>query len=370
MRRRLLSFFLCATAAVVPSASLGVWIDTDNSAAAVIPGDGVPREIDDALALLMLLHSASLDVVGISTTFGNAPTHATANATRGLLAEHFPNRVVPVYEGSPVPLKNISDDEPLPAVEAMAAAMRGRSYPLDVVALGALTNIAALVRREPLLAQRAIRRVVFVGGRRPQQLFTVGEHPETLPDLNFEKDTDAANEVLRHSGIHVVLCPFELSAQIRIVPNDIHSLATEQRGSGTSAGWAAAVARPWLAHWERTFGVEYFHPFDCLAVLFLTHEDALQCEPGAAAIESGPSDPVSTVQDSHTEGDPSVHGVGVPTKLFLHVRNPGVHAIADEDGRRLGAEVTYCHTPGPAATQLILDGIAGVEHADHDRDEL
>ena len=330
-----------------PALLVAIWLDTDNSAAAALPGDGAPREIDDALALLMLLHSP-LEIAGISTTFGNAPTSTTTEATRRLLAEHG-RADVPVHEGAHS-RHNLTSE--LPAVEAMAAALSSRIAPLDVVALGALTNVAALVRREPDLARQKIRKIVFVGGRRPQQLFTIGSHPETLPDLNFEKDSKAADALLR-SGVPLVLCPFELSAQIRLGTADMES----RRKQSVAGAWAADVAQPWIAHWRATFGADYFHPFDCLAVLYLTRPRAVKCQRGVAAIERGPSDPVSTVQESHTEGDGgAVHGVGVPSKLYLHVRVGGGAVGGSAVGE---GEVEYCHGVGADAKRLILDGIAG-----------
>ena len=324
-----------------------VWLDTDNSAAASLPGDGTPREIDDALAMLMLLHSR-LETAGVSSTFGNAPTSITSAATRRLLAEHGRDEI-PVFEGAHS-THNLTSDGSLPAVDAMAAALR--SQPLTIVALGALTNVAALIRREPQLARRRIERVVLVAGRRRGQLFTIGSHPHTLPDLNFEKDS-AAVEGLLASGVPLVLCPFELSSKVRLSVADVEAW----RQWSAAAAWAAEVVRPWVAHWQSTFGVAYFHPFDCLAVLYLTQPHALRCERGVVAIERGPSDPVSTVQESHTEGDGgAVHGVGVPTKLYLHVRLGDGVGEASPSG-----EVEYCHglADEQGAKRLILEGIAG-----------
>lgn len=189
---------------IAPALLAAVWLDTDNSAAAALPGDGAPREIDDALAMLMLLQSP-LNVVGISTTFGNAPTTLTTKATRHLLASFFASHALEVHVGAHAPLAELGGNASgLPAVDGMAAALRASHEPLDILALGALTNVAALVRREPELVQRALGRVIFVGGRRPQQLFTVGDHPSTLPDLNFEKDSEAVEVVLRSGAVRAL----------------------------------------------------------------------------------------------------------------------------------------------------------------------
>ena len=48
-----------------------VWIDTDLSLGSPL------REVDDAYALLLALRSPELRIVGVSTTYGNAPLPGT-----------------------------------------------------------------------------------------------------------------------------------------------------------------------------------------------------------------------------------------------------------------------------------------------------
>jgi purine nucleosidase len=56
-----------------------VWIDTD---AACI---GLHADPDDCLAILTLMYSPGIEIVGISTVFGNAPLSVVDRTTRALV---------------------------------------------------------------------------------------------------------------------------------------------------------------------------------------------------------------------------------------------------------------------------------------------
>jgi pyrimidine-specific ribonucleoside hydrolase len=63
------------------------WIDTD-------PSIGPPwREVDDAFALLLAFRCPELRIVGISTTYGNAPLRRTTAVGRDLV-RRFGTRAV------------------------------------------------------------------------------------------------------------------------------------------------------------------------------------------------------------------------------------------------------------------------------------
>lgn len=136
-----------------------LWIDTD------IGGD-----IDDALAILLALSHPEAEILGVSTVFGN--TRARARIARTLLL--LGGRDVPVYAGAELPERarrvfhDDVDPNSLPptylkafdgaevgtgAAEALARALR-ENDDVRVVTLGALTNIAKLLREYPREAEK------------------------------------------------------------------------------------------------------------------------------------------------------------------------------------------------------------------------
>jgi purine nucleosidase len=230
-----------------------VWIDTDAAC-----GRGRTTDADDCLALLMLARAREIEIVGVSTVFGNAALEVTDATTRELIAmlHREGTKTGPVYNG-----------------------------PLTVVALGPLTNIASALADRPEL-QRNVARLIAVMGRRPGHLFHPSEasghgmlfgHGPVFRDFNFDQDRRAAIQVLG-MRLPMTLIPYEAARQLSLSHADLVQLEAQ---SG-SAAWVASRSRGWLAYWEEDVGRNGFYPFDLLAAVYAVRPDLLNCaEPQA-----------------------------------------------------------------------------------------
>uniref|UniRef100_A0A8I6YCI9 Inosine/uridine-preferring nucleoside hydrolase domain-containing protein n=1 Tax=Hordeum vulgare subsp. vulgare TaxID=112509 RepID=A0A8I6YCI9_HORVV len=142
--------------------------------------------IDDAMAIFVALRSTELEVVGLTTIFGNVYTAlATRNALH--LLETAGRTDIPVAEGSHVTIKkatklriasfvhgsdglgNQNFHPPIgKAVEQSVAAFlveQANLYPgqVTVVALGPLTNLALAVELDPSFPKK-IGQIIILGG--------------------------------------------------------------------------------------------------------------------------------------------------------------------------------------------------------------
>ena len=131
--------------------------------------------------IALSLTSAEVDVVGVSTVGGNAP-RGIVDLTTAALLEQF---------GLGALVKR----------DVRAALEQG---PLTILALGPLTNIAALLHEEPEL-RKNVARLIAVMGRRPGHIFHPAEgadggrlfgHGPVFRDFNFALDPDAVSRVL------------------------------------------------------------------------------------------------------------------------------------------------------------------------------
>lgn len=111
----------------IPPAPGRIWIDTDAAC-----GVAARTDPDDCCALLLLAGDARLDIVGVSTVFGNARLPLTDSVTRALVGRLAIDRArpIPVFRGASGP----DHHSPTPAVSALRSALQGG--PLTVVALG------------------------------------------------------------------------------------------------------------------------------------------------------------------------------------------------------------------------------------------
>jgi purine nucleosidase len=242
-----------------------LWIDTDAAC-----GHGERTDPDDCFALALLVDEARLEIAGISTVAGNAPLDVVERTTRALIGQMA--RAPAVHSGAA-------------AHRALLAALE--EGPLTVVALGPLTNLAAVLRERPALAAR-VARLVAVMGRRPGHIFHPAEgagggmllgHGPVFRDFNFALDVDAASFILS-LGVPTSLVPYDAARGIELTAADLDRLAT----LGGSRAWVAQRARAWLDYWRTNIGRSGFYPFDLIAAAYVMQPSWFRCTPVRARV--------------------------------------------------------------------------------------
>lgn len=263
--------------AAAPATAGRVWVDADAAC-----GTGRHRDPDDCLALLSLSLAKNITLVGISTVFGNAPVAETDAVMRALVQEIRPQgvRPLPVFTGCAASAPGCQSlGGSLAAQDALVTALQLGA--LDIVALGPLTNIAAVIARDPVLA-RSITRVVAVMGRRPGHRFHPSEnhgagamlfgHGPIFRDLNAVLDPQAVADILR-SGIPLVLLPYTAAREVLVTSADLDTIA----GTGAAGRWVAERSRDWLEFWRSKVGLDGFYPFDLMAAAYLRDPSHFHC---------------------------------------------------------------------------------------------
>lgn len=186
--------------------------------------------IDDALAILLALRSPEIELVGLTTVFGNVLVdQGTRNALALLAAVGAAG--VEVHRGADRPLAgrattatffhgadgvgNIGLPEspvtafPPAAAEFLVAAAAEDAEPLTLIALGPLTNLAAACRLDPGWVAR-LERLIIMGG-------AVGVPGNVTPvaEANFYADPEAAAIVLA-SGAPITLVGLDVTMRAAI----------------------------------------------------------------------------------------------------------------------------------------------------------
>ncbi|KAI3927174.1 hypothetical protein MKW92_049037 [Papaver armeniacum] len=192
--------------------------------------------IDDAMAIFVALNSPEVEVIGLTTIFGNVyTTLATRNALH--LLEFAGRTDIPVVEGSRTTytkgtklrvadfvhgtdgLGNQNFPPPLgKAIEQSAVnylVEQANQYPgeVTVVALGPLTNIALAVEQDPEFAKK-IGQIVLLGGA-----FFVNGNVNPASEANIFGDPDAADIVFT-SGADVVAIGLNVTHQVIMSDDD------------------------------------------------------------------------------------------------------------------------------------------------------
>ncbi len=204
------------TASQCNSRKYNVLIDTD-----------IGDDIDDALALSLALCSPEIELIGVTTVFGDTQKRAHLAAH---ILEVFRHEDIPVAAGQQMPLllrhrpsgvpqaaildpcAPLATFSPFSAPELIIHAALAHHGNITLLCLGPLTNIATALIIEPRLFL-AIKNIVMVGG-------TSGF---PLPEWNIRSDAQAAKIVLA-SGIPITLLGWNVTMRCQLHESDIEKL--------------------------------------------------------------------------------------------------------------------------------------------------
>jgi pyrimidine-specific ribonucleoside hydrolase len=185
--------------------------------------------VDDAVALMLAAASPEVQLLAVTTVFGNAGVEiTTANALRLRSLAGLGN--LPVAAGAARPLVypqprrtdrrhgrdglgGHADLLPQPsgptnalgAVTLMATLLHGAVAPVTLVAIGPLTNIALLLAVHPEVKPR-IGRIVVMGGN-------LGGSPA---EFNIDSDPEAAHRVLVEEDVATTLVPLNVTLRATV----------------------------------------------------------------------------------------------------------------------------------------------------------
>ena len=219
---------------------------------------------DDAIALLLAVASPELEVLAVTTTFGNcALEDATRNAIQILDLAQRPDIVVAAgaaepfgggrelgnyvhgesgLDGPELPPPSRTAD-PRCAVQVMAAALTAARQPVVLVATGPITNVAELLRIRPDLAGR-IAEVIFMGGSTER-----GNHTPAA-EFNTYADPDALDLVL-HAGIRVRMVGLNLTHQALATPEIVERMRVMPHRVGqVAAAWMGFFGSSYQRIWD------------------------------------------------------------------------------------------------------------------------
>jgi inosine-uridine nucleoside N-ribohydrolase len=255
----------------------------------VILDTDIGDDIDDALALALIVNSAELELVGVTTVF----LHAVRRAKLAARVLRTYNRAdVPVYAGVDLPL--LQDEQPLireisgksnrsrdahggfvpcqfmddmenetvanrDAVSFIIEAAHAAPGQIELICIGPLTNAAIAIRLDRRLP-KLLSGITLMGG-----MFS-----EQIPEWNIRCDPEAASIVLS-SGANIRCIGLDVTLRCRLELMEIERM--RHIGSDATSLIGELVDR-WLA----TYRAECPLLHDPLAVATLIDPSLVACE--------------------------------------------------------------------------------------------
>lgn len=192
----------------------------------------VGTDADDAVALGLALASPEIELRAVTVVSGDVDLRARTAKKLLCLGGRAD---VPVYPGCTDPLKpsrtflwlghegkGIVDDRDQLTIETRCAAdilvELAAAEPMQIAAIGPLSNLALALRRQPSVAAGLVR-LTLMGG-----VLGIGSDPTTPPvEYNLASDAEASVEVL-NAGMATTIVPLDVTWQTRLRAGDLARL--------------------------------------------------------------------------------------------------------------------------------------------------
>ncbi|MDO5457665.1 MAG: nucleoside hydrolase [Atopococcus tabaci] len=217
------------------------------------------RDVDDGLALIYLLGSLDVNIVGITSTFGNSTLEEVNRCTKLLLEKLGLSH--DLFRGGAGECGDYLTDASQWIVE------KADEYAgdLSILALGSMSNLAGAWLRDPEVFEK-INQLVLMGGKTSPLTF---EKQEML-ELNFSVDPHAAYITLTKAP----------RVSIMTGNNCLDLLFTRQQYEEMFAGAEGEIAQmiqkysdPWFRDNNIEYGIKGFYNWDTLAAAYLVNPD-------------------------------------------------------------------------------------------------
>ena len=257
--------------------------------------------VDDAMALLFLHCAREVEILGVTTTFGNG-TIATTTRNALYLCERFAIDA-PVAQGAAGPLvgapapppdfvhgANALGNVPLPDVLRRSAdgrpahqliidLVRANPGEIEIVAVGRMTNLALALRQDPGIAA-LVKQVVIMGGAFGFDGVLGNVTPAA--EANIWGDPLAADEVVGGSW-PLTMVGLDVTQRTQMSTDYLRSIAAE---AGEVGRFIWEVSRFYEA-FHQAGGVAGIYVHDSSAVAYLLAPDLFKTRSGSIRVITG-----------------------------------------------------------------------------------
>jgi uridine nucleosidase len=293
--------------------------------------------IDDAMAIFYALSSPEVDVVGLTTIFGNARTETSTYNALALLGLAGRSDI-PVARGADAPLvapfagpadfvhgtdgqgnagiavptAQPIDQDAAHFIVRMVMASPGE---ITLVPVGPLTNIALAMQLEPRLTEN-VREIVLMGGN----AFTHG-NATPAAEANIHNDPEAA-DIVFGASCPITMAGLDVTEKVQMTRED---LARIGRMGNPRADQLARILPFYLQFHAVTDGLDGIHVHDSTAISYLIAPDAFTFEEYAIRVDCG---------DSFARGQ-TVPSRGIRDTEVAWAGRTQVRILTGADSRRL-----------------------------------
>lgn len=247
--------------------------------------------VDDAMAYFYAHASTEIDVIALTTVFGNVTVDDASRNSQWL--KEFTNATTRVYAGAQEPIAipahppaaNVHGEHgfgtfEIGQLEGICESESACNYlvrvanetpgELSLCAVGPLTNVAHAIDKDPDFVSK-LKQLVIMGGS-----LRVGGNVTQFAEANFWHDPHAANAVLNAPGEgKIIVVGLDVTQEITIGPDSFGRLAQSSRRVG---GFLQEIGNFYLDFYEANNGKRRCCLHDPAAVIACKHPELFSME--------------------------------------------------------------------------------------------
>ncbi|THF66754.1 nucleoside hydrolase [Deinococcus sp. Arct2-2] len=243
----------------------------------VILDTDIGTDVDDILALSLLLASPELQLLGVTTAYGD--TRLRAKIVHHVLAQMNLAGQVPIAPGGPATLngereifwpghegKNI-DAATIPdtvmlnqsAEDFIVETVKQHPGEITLIAIAPLANLARAIEQDPD-TMRQVKQIYMMGG-----VFDLSRDDLPVAEHNIVSDPEAARVVFDF-GLPITLFPLDVTTRTALGPAEMARLS---RAAHPLGHFLHAELVNWMPYIQARHGRDYTHMHDPLTVAAL-----------------------------------------------------------------------------------------------------
>lgn len=251
--------------------------------------------IDDAMALLLAVNHPEIELLGLTTIFGNlATTETTQNALD--ILDKFNMAKIPVAKGADQPIKKVINSyadfvhgknglgnvtiptsqqnlSHLSAAEFIVEQVLKYPHEVTIVAIAPLTNLALALQLEPKIAELT-KQIIIMGGA-----INTNGNVSPVAEANINNDPHAADLVLT-AAWPVTLVGLDVT--LKVILDEI--FMKKIRSQGVNGEFLYDISRFYDDFYRTRDGYDGFACHDATALAYVTNPEYFTIKEGPVRV--------------------------------------------------------------------------------------
>ena len=227
-------------------------------------------DVDDGLALLCILANKEVELLAITTSFGNNKTEIVYKNTKAMITDL--NLDIPIYLGALEPMDY--DNEASKFIAKMVEIYRNE---IEILAAGSLTNIAGAYSYNKNF-YKELKSITLMGGITEDLIF----EKKKMNELNFSIDYKSSYQILTKAhdinimtGNACLSLIFELKEyrqKLLSSKNKVNIRTKDDKEFFETLGeYILYKTSHWFDYNEEVYGIKGFYNWDALAALYFLY---------------------------------------------------------------------------------------------------